>query len=87
VRKTTIIVCLSLSALIILGQFKLWDSLLMFVLMGAIPGTTMSIPPLAMLVGMSLLTLTVMIILLVPQNADGTQAHKKTLPKKRYSRV
>ena len=43
-RKNIILSCVSLSAIIVLGQFGFFEALLMFFLAGIIPGTHYSIP-------------------------------------------
>jgi len=85
-RKTTIILSLSLSLLIILGQFGVWDSLLLFLLVGTIPGTSFSLSPIAMLFGITLLGGGIAFTIAV-RNEPAPVASKKTLPKKRYSRI
>lgn len=85
-RKATIILSLSLSLLIIVGQFGVWDSLLLFLLVGTVPGTSFSLSPIAMLVGITLLGGGVAFTIAV-RNEPAPQPSKKTLPKKRYSRI
>jgi hypothetical protein len=84
-KRNIIIITNSLSAFLILTQFGIWNALVMFVLVGAIPGTTASISPLAMLA-----FLTVAIggcAFIFTTNTDAKKPIKKSLPKKRYSRI
>ena len=85
-RKTTILLTTSLSLIIIASQFNIWDSLLMFLLVGTIPGTSLSLPPAVMLISMSIL-IGFAIMLLMSQSESSIEQTDKTLPKKRYSRI
>lgn len=85
-RKTTIILSLTLSLFIIVGQFGVWDSLLLFLLVGTVPGTSFSLSPIAMLICITLLAGGVALII-TARNESSPQSSKKTLPKKRYSRI
>ncbi len=85
-RKTTIILCVSLSSVIILEQFGVWDSLLLFLLVGNVPGTNLSLSPLAMLACVVLLAGFGSLFIL-SQTESAPKTSKKTLPKKRYSRI
>ncbi len=85
-RKAIIMISTILSLLIIVGQFGMWDSLLLFLLVGTIPGTSLSIPPLAML-GCIVLFSGLIALILVAQTEPVAQTPKKNLPKKRYSRI
>lgn len=85
-RKTTILLTTSLSLIIIASQFNIWDSLLMFLLVGTIPGTSLSLSPAAMLISMSIL-IGFVIMLLMSQSDSSIEQADKTLPKKRYSRI
>jgi hypothetical protein len=85
-RKATITLSLSLSLLIIVGQFGVWDSLLLFLLVGTVPGTNFSLSPIAMLVGFTVLAGGVALAIAI-RNEPAPQPSKKTLPKKRYSRI
>ena len=86
-RKAVITVSTILSLLIIVGQFNVWDSLLMFLLVGTIPGTSTSLPPLAMLACLVLVCCLTALTILVAQTDSAPEPPKKTLPKKRYSRI
>jgi len=85
-RKPIIILCLSLSLVIILEQFNLWDSLLLFLLVGTIPGTSWALPPFAMLAGLTFGVVFASLVVLSHATASPKTA-EKTLPKKRYSRI
>ena len=85
-RKLISLICITLSLLIILGQFNVWDSLLLFMLVGSIPGTSMSLPPAAMLIFITVI-IGVATLFIVSQTNATTPSSKKTLPKKRYSRI
>lgn len=85
-RKTTILLTTSLSLIIIASQFNIWDSLLMFLLVGTIPGTALSLPPAVMLISISIL-IGLGIIHLMSQPDSSIEQADKTLPKKRYSRI
>jgi hypothetical protein len=85
-HKTIIILTTTLSLLIIAEVFGVWDALLVFLLVGTIPGTNMSLPPLAML-GCIVLISGLIALILVSQTEPTPQPSKKTLPKKRYSRI
>ncbi|MDB5165782.1 MAG: hypothetical protein JWM00_672 [Candidatus Saccharibacteria bacterium] len=85
-RKMVITLSTTLSLLIIVGQFNVWDSLLLFLLVGTIPGTSFSLPPIAMLICMTLFAGGV--ALFIAAQADSApEVSEKTLPKKRYSRI
>ena len=85
-RKATIILCTSLSLFLIIEQFGLWDSLLLFLLVGTVPGTSFSLPPIAMLASLSLLV-AIGTLYLIAETPVMPTASKKTMPKKRYSRI
>jgi len=85
-RKPIIILCLSLSLIIILEQFKLWDSLLLFLLVGTVPGTGWSLPPFAMLTGLTFAVIFSTFVVF-SHATDNSGPTEKTLPKKRYSRI
>lgn len=86
-RKTATLVCIILSLFIILGQFNAWDSLLLLLLVGSIPGTSMSIPPIVMLVIIAAFAGVGTFMITSSQGDISTTSSKKTLPKKRYSRI
>lgn len=84
-KKNVIIFTNSLSAFLILTQLGIWDALVMFLLVGAIPGTTVSISPLVMLV---FIILTIGgCAFIFTTSTDTKKPIKKSLPKKRYSRI
>lgn len=85
-HKAIIALTTTLSLFIIAEASGVWDALLVFLIVGTIPGTTLSLPPFAMLVGMVLLSGATALILV--SHSEATQKPlKKTLPKKRYSRI
>lgn len=85
-RKVTIVLTTSLSLVIITSQFNVWDSLLMFLLVGTIPGTSLSLPPAVMLISMAVL-IGFGIMALMSLSDSSIEQSDKTLPKKRYSRI
>lgn len=85
-RKAIIVLTTSLSLVIIASQFNVWDSLLMFLLVGTIPGTSLSLSPAVMLLSMAILV-GIGIMLLMSQSDTSIEQAEKTLPKKRYSRI
>jgi len=48
-KKATIIICLSLSALLILDSMNIWHAIVMFYLAGEIPGTRSSLSAVTMM--------------------------------------
>jgi hypothetical protein len=48
-KKTTLIICLSLSALLILDSMNIWHAIVMFYLAGEIPGTRSSLSAVTMM--------------------------------------
>ncbi len=98
-RKVIMTVCLAGSAVIILSQFGFFESLMMFLLAGAIPGTSYSIPSnimyLSIMGGISLVILWFVGIAVLDffyQLSEKTLSHKaptrkKQLPKRRYSQI
>jgi len=85
-HKKIAITCIALSFALILEQFRVWDSLLLFLLVGTIPGTNWSLPPFMML---TCLTFAVVFgsLVMVSHAANIPEPSKKTLPRKRYSRI
>lgn len=77
------------SLVIILTSFGFFNSLLMFVLVGAIPGTNDTLSPTAMSIIISLGAATILTILALPHanTKPATHAQKGKLPKQRYSRL
>jgi len=95
-RKAVIITCVSLAGLIILDQSGVLNSLLMFLLVGAIPGTGYSIPSTIMLLFIASAAWLVVIRLISNETfysvsskkSKRSQAsHKKRMPKRRFSEV
>lgn len=95
-RKGVIIFCLLGSGLIILGQFNAFEWLMMFLLVGAIPGTDYSVPYQAMLIILialiSLVVFRVVITeafykLLRGRLQRAVLERKKHFPKRRYSQI
>lgn len=85
VKRNIIILSNSLSAFLIVTQLGIWNALIMFLLIGAIPGTTMSISPIAMfIVTILAIALCAFIFTL---NGDAKKSAQKSLPKKRYGRI
>jgi len=95
-RKAIIITCVSLAGLIILEQSGVLNSLLIFLLVGAIPGTNYSIPSTIML----LFIASAAWLLIIRMTANETfysvsakktkrrpTSHKKHMPKRRFSEV
>lgn len=56
-RKTILIFCLIASALLILDRFDTFSALLLFIVVGIIPGTDISIPYYGMLILITLVAL------------------------------
>lgn len=99
-RKFIITSCLTGSAIIILSQFGFFEGLMAFLLAGAIPGTSYSVPSNVMylfIMGIISLVITWFVGLavldffyrltervLAPKKPTS---HKKHLPKRRYSQI
>jgi hypothetical protein len=84
--KRNLIIGLNLGSLsIFLAACNFWNNLFLFLLVGAIPGTSNSLSPLVMLIimlgAMTLLGYTVRNIMETKQNRGSS------LPKKRYGRI
>ena len=84
-KKNVIIFANSISGFIILTQLGIWDALIMFVLVGAVPGTAVSISPFVMLIFMTLAIGGCALVFVTI--TDTKKSVKKSLPKKRYSRI
>lgn len=83
-KRTIAIGCNILSAIIVAGQFGVWNSLLLFLLIGRLPGTEYTISPSGMLMLYLLICLAaVAVVLRARTNSEPTP----TLPKRRYSKV
>lgn len=94
-RNNTVLMCIGSSAFIILNQFGVINALIFFLLVGIVPGTNFSLPPLAMLI---LISLTVLAGLVYANNLKmktttvvrlrSLARHAKShLPQKRFSRI
>ena len=84
-KKRIIIASNAICVSLILSQFGVWNSLMMFVLVGALPGTAHSMPPLAMFVLFILAVIAALTtVLYLHEHADDAP---KKLPTKRYTRV
>ena len=77
------------SLVIILASFGFFNSLLMFVLVGAIPGTNDTLSPTAMSLIFSLCAASTVAAVALPRVTHKPAEHlkKKPLPKRRYSRL
>lgn len=84
-KKRIIIASNVICAYLILGKFGVWHSLVMFALVGALPGTTRSMPPLVMFV--LFIMAVIGAITAVMYLLDRTATPAKKLPTKRYNRV
>ena len=94
-RKAIITTCLIGSGLIILGQFNAFESLVIFLIAGVVPGTNYAIPYQAML----LITMSIAMFIIFRITANETTVkslrtrmekpirRKKQLPKRRYSEI
>lgn len=100
-KKVVIAGCITGSVLIILTQFGFFEAFLMFLLAGAVPGTTYSIPSNIMygllLTGISLVIIRLIglhVLDLLFDTSEKTtktsairHARKKRLPKRRFSQI
>lgn len=90
-RKAILIFCLAGSGLIILGLFNFFESLLVFLVAGVIPGTNYALPYQAMLI--LIITLMSLVIFrttigdVKSRITKNTEIRKKHLPKRRYSQI
>lgn len=84
-KKRVIIASNAICVGLILSQFGVWNSLMMFVLVGALPGTAHSMPPLAMFVLfiIGVIGVATGVVYLLDRAAETP----KKLPTKRYNRV
>lgn len=86
-QKSVIIFCLVGSGLIILGQFNAFEWLMMFLLVGAIPGTDYSIPYQAMLFVLVALISLVVFRLIITETFYKllrSRLHKAALQRKKH---
>jgi hypothetical protein len=97
-QKAIIISCITGSLLIILGQFGFFEGLMVFIIAGAIPGTSYSIPSNIMYgILLAAISLTIIWLVGIPlfdrlsqnrQNIDPThKQHHKRLPKRRFGQI
>lgn len=97
-RKFIMTVCLTGSAVIILGQFGFFEGLMMFLLAGAIPGTNYSVPSRAMYLAMlGIISLVIvwfigakvlnLLYSLSEKALNKNKASRKKLPKRRYGQI
>lgn len=93
-RKAVIFSCIIGSLAIILGQFGVYESILMLFLAGAIPGTHYSISASGMFYLLIVLMAAIIawlsrgvIIDIVHDTFETKQTPKKQLPKRRFSRI
>jgi hypothetical protein len=85
-RKNVIVLCNSLSILLIVGQFKILPAITMFILFGTIPGTNYSLPASIMLIFYSsaALLLTIYAFYIIFHNNLPKITY---LPKRRYRQL
>jgi hypothetical protein len=95
-KKSIIIACLACLGLVILIKSGMIDSLILFLLVGIIPGTNYAIPSSVMLLAIfSILWLLVVrfaavelfYLFIDKRNAHSKTSHKKRMPKRRYSQI
>jgi hypothetical protein len=92
-KKAVIIVALAVLGLVILAKAGIFDSLMLFVLAGIIPGTKYAIPSTFMLLLiMSVAWLLFFNLVPIDTQRSGKTAKKKTtakkrLPKQRYKQI
>lgn len=92
-KKTLILVVISISGLILLSQSGVLDALLAFLLVGAVPGTNFSVPSGFMLLLMATI-LWLVIIKFMPieigslktKRKKSTKA-KRAMPRRRFSEI
>ena len=95
-KKTIIIACLASLGLVILIKSGVIESLVLFLLVGLVPGTNYAVPSSVMLLAIfSILWLLVvrfaaveLFYLFLDKRASMPQSnHKKHMPKRRYSQI
>jgi len=95
-KKAIIIGCIAASLLIILGESGILDSLLLFLLVGAVPGTSYTVPwsvMLLIIIGIMWLVIFRFTLLDSFQSVSSkkiAKAHvqrKKRMPKRRFEQV
>lgn len=84
-RRNIIIILNLLSLMIICDAMNMGESLMLFFVAGIIPGTHVSISPLVMLAVFVILS--AMMLFYFATTFEVKTAAKRSLPKKRYSRV
>lgn len=99
-RKFIIISCTVGSLAIILGQFGFFEGLLMFIVAGAIPGTSYSVPS-GIMYGLLVAAMSLVIIRIIGlpvldffytlaekySAQPAKKKHQKQLPKRRYGQI
>lgn len=95
-KKTFIVTIAAVLMYIILFQSNVLESLMLFLLVGAIPGTTLSLPPSAMLmllfsiawvVAFRLGIMRLLAVRNVRRAAKKRAEHKKRMPARRFKRI
>lgn len=95
-KKTFIVTIAAVLMYIILFQSNVLESLMLFLLVGAIPGTTLSLPPSAMLmllfsiawvVAFRLGIMRLLAIRNVRRAAKKRAEHKKRMPARRFKQI
>ncbi|MDX2776704.1 hypothetical protein PV379_05080 [Streptomyces caniscabiei] len=95
-KKTFIITVIAVLVCIILFQSNILESLMLFLLVGAIPGTTLSLPPSAMLmllfaiawvVAFRLGIMRLLAVRNVRRAAKKRAEHKKRMPARRFKQI
>lgn len=95
-KKTIVVACLGILGVVIFIKSGVIESLILFLLVGAIPGTSYSVPSgIMLLIIISLLWLVIIrftaleILLAFMDKRTKTHkpAHKKHMPKRRYSQI
>jgi hypothetical protein len=71
--------------MIMFDAMSMWESLILFVVAGVIPGTSLAISPLIMLI-LFLLGLLIVVISFTT-TVEFKSTNERSLPKKRYSQV
>jgi hypothetical protein len=96
-RKFIIFSCITGSLVIILGQFGFFEALLAFLVAGAIPGTSYSIPS-SIMYGFLVVSISLVILLLIgpalfdfiytlTDRKSQAKKHEPKLPKRRYGQI
>lgn len=94
-KKTLILVVLSIIAVTVLGQSGILDALLAFLLVGAIPGTAYSVPSGFMMLLMAVI-LWLLILQFIPievlrapksKRRKAGSKTKRSMPRRRFSQI